>query len=296
MSKEVLRPLLGALYNKLREGRLTDKDIIMSGEGSVGHNPHVIDDYFAKGVPSEVDTVIFKHFNKSMGTILDVGAHWGYTAMSMRFSGTDCPIISFEALEDHAPCLMRIKELDRGGYDFRSTAVSDSERVVNMYGPVINGIAVAGVNSVEGSIFNDSHVEMILTVLGTVVPVSNFYEVKLLLHRLKCQSLDKILESDSFSVPVNKIAVLKIDVEGHEVSVLEGARQTIARDRPFLMTESGNRDSGVTDFLTRLGYGYAERERDHVVQLESNQYTEEVNGYWFHEGRLEEYRATGLVR
>jgi len=52
---------------------------------------------------------------------------------------------------------------------------------------------------------------------------------------------------------------LKIDVEGHECAVLEGARTLIARDRPTLIIEMEERHTGrpigeELDFVEGLGY------------------------------------------
>src|SRR2546421_8213448 len=51
---------------------------------------------------------------------------------------------------------------------------------------------------------------------------------------------------DSFDFP--RVTVLKIDVEGHEASVLRGAENTIQRERPVLCVEIERRllgDAGV---------------------------------------------------
>ncbi|TGY88352.1 FkbM family methyltransferase [Marinicauda algicola] len=52
---------------------------------------------------------------------------------------------------------------------------------------------------------------------------------------------------------------LKIDVEGHERAVIEGARGLIARDRPVMIVEmeerhTGREISGELDFVEALGY------------------------------------------
>lgn len=62
---------------------------------------------------------------------------------------------------------------------------------------------------------------------------------------------------DSFDL--SDIAFLKIDVEGHELSVLRGATETIMRSRPNLLVEvEESRVPGcfqaVSDFLTSLDY------------------------------------------
>lgn len=55
------------------------------------------------------------------------------------------------------------------------------------------------------------------------------------------------------------ISVIKIDVEGHEASVLEGAAVTIAREHPVLIVEIEDRhhpgkSQAIFEFLFRLGY------------------------------------------
>ena len=67
----------------------------------------------------------------------------------------------------------------------------------------------------------------------------------------------KIATLDSFGLP--EIAFIKIDVEGHELSVLRGAVETINRSRPNLLVEvEESRVPGcfqaVSDFLVSLDY------------------------------------------
>ena len=59
---------------------------------------------------------------------------------------------------------------------------------------------------------------------------------------------------DSLGLPV-PVAFIKIDVEGHEEEVLDGATETIARDRPTLLIEiEENHNAGALDRITaRLG-------------------------------------------
>ncbi len=58
---------------------------------------------------------------------------------------------------------------------------------------------------------------------------------------------------------LSAIGFMKIDVEGHERAVLEGARETIARDRPTLLVEIEEGHSGIPieemlGFVESLGY------------------------------------------
>lgn len=56
---------------------------------------------------------------------------------------------------------------------------------------------------------------------------------------------------DSLGIP-QRVALAKIDVEGHEVQVLEGMRETIERDRPTLIVEG--EDPRIESMLGAFGY------------------------------------------
>lgn len=62
---------------------------------------------------------------------------------------------------------------------------------------------------------------------------------------------------DSYDLP--PVGVVKIDVEGHELAVLQGAKALLERDRPHLVIEAEERHcpgtlANVATFLWRFGY------------------------------------------
>lgn len=51
-----------------------------------------------------------------------------------------------------------------------------------------------------------------------------------------------------------RIKLIKVDVEGHELAVCRGMIGILRRDHPVLIIEDHRTDTGVTEFLARLGY------------------------------------------
>jgi FkbM family methyltransferase len=82
---------------------------------------------------------------------------------------------------------------------------------------------------------------------------------------------------DAYWTAEKPIGVIKIDIEGHEDAVLEGGRNTILRDRPFILMEVNNffyRRKGASlneacKFLEAAGYTkWSENGVDRVVTLD----------------------------
>jgi FkbM family methyltransferase len=78
-------------------------------------------------------------------------------------------------------------------------------------------------------------------------------------HELRCETvrLDDALAGDG------RIALMKVDVEGHELAVFRGAARILTRDRPALLFEceqrhlSGGGPADCFAFLAELGYSGA---------------------------------------
>lgn len=77
---------------------------------------------------------------------------------------------------------------------------------------------------------------------------------------------------DSFEF--NDVAVLKIDVQGYEPKVLDGARETIAKHKPVIFIEVelphlqiyGFNENSIFDRLSSLGYSFEKLvNADHIV-------------------------------
>jgi FkbM family methyltransferase len=84
--------------------------------------------------------------------------------------------------------------------------------------------------------------------------VGNFGAMSLLPTAPAGSETVPVLALDSMDLPALKL--LKIDVEGMEYEVLSGARQTIARHRPFLYVENDREDksAALITLIDELGY------------------------------------------
>jgi FkbM family methyltransferase len=66
-----------------------------------------------------------------------------------------------------------------------------------------------------------------------------------------------VVPMDSIEIPNNeKLSLIKIDVEGMEIDVLQGGIQTIRAYKPVILTEEWERETtqGIMKLLTPLGY------------------------------------------
>lgn len=70
------------------------------------------------------------------------------------------------------------------------------------------------------------------------------------------------------NIPLGDVSVIKIDVEGHELNVLKGAKNTINRDRPAIILESMSpeHEIEITEFLNQFSYRL-ERRLDEINLL-----------------------------
>jgi FkbM family methyltransferase len=105
--------------------------------------------------------------------------------------------------------------------------------------------------------------------------------------RVLVRPLDDIVRE--FQTVANAgISLIKIDVEGMELSVLKGARDVLERHKPDICTEAwsdSNRDA-ISDFLNKYGYSCTR-----VIRVGTP-------SYWFvHDSKRESRRGSGwLVR
>jgi hypothetical protein len=84
----------------------------------------------------------------------------------------------------------------------------------------------------------------------------------------RCQQVPtRPLDAIISEMGISRVDAVKIDVEGAELLVLKGARETLTRDRPFLLVEldddllksMGTSSAEIINFLCSLGYATGSR-------------------------------------
>lgn len=155
-------------------------------------------------------------------TFLDVGSHIGSIVSAVRRSDSSVVVIGFEAIPDQ---IKRLKNYFPN-VEFLECALGDSNEVVNFY---VNERA-----SGYSSLTRPSSGEKIKKI------------------QVKLRRLDDLRDFEN-------VDAIKIDVEGAELGVIRGGKETILRNRPIIMFESGPGDSAIKGEMWRLfkswGYG-----------------------------------------
>jgi hypothetical protein len=91
----------------------------------------------------------------------------------------------------------------------------------------------------------------------------------------------------------DEITAIKLDVEGFEADVIEGAIETVRHHLPMLMIEGANRNPLVTGHLIPLGYRYADFQ-DERLALTTHR-SARTSGFYLHESKLDLYRQLGML-
>lgn len=160
--------------------------------------------------------------------VLDVGANVGnYTARMSELVGPTGRVLAFEPVPETFELLVaNLALFPYRNVTFVNAAISSAPALVGMAMPML-----------------DSGMEnrYMASIVDGGGPVSAF-----------------AMPIDALGIP-QRVAFVKVDVEGHELQALHGMQNLLRRDRPVLVVEG--RDAAVAAFMAELGYGYTEAPR-----------------------------------
>ncbi|MBL6689637.1 MAG: FkbM family methyltransferase [Pseudomonadales bacterium] len=159
---------------------------------------------------------------------MDVGSNLGLYSLAFAKSGLFDRVIAFEPNPGITKCLA---DSDLPNVEIRHIALSDSLREDVLKVPVQSGRSLSGWASLEDNI--DLETDEFET------------------HRVKTMTLD--------SLELRGCTLIKIDVEGHELSMLNGAREFFQENRPTCLIEIREHHyEQVARFFDDLDAGYRE--------------------------------------
>lgn len=137
------------------------------------------------------------------GVLLDVGANVGSYARHLRTLAPDARILAFEP---HPRTHARLQDHLKGmGVETLALALNDQGGSFELYD-------MAGDGSTQASLSRDA---------------VGMYSAGVVAHQVQCARLDDLLREKG----IERVALLKIDTEGHDLLVLRGAGQAIRERR-----------------------------------------------------------------
>jgi FkbM family methyltransferase len=171
--------------------------------------------------------------------IVDVGGNLGQSLVSFRALYPDAAIHSFEPNPLCASSLQRVRKLIGGEVTLHACGLGAAEGELPFFVPVLHdGTRLLQEGSFDATVFERGTTRERIGQPFTLAT-----------ERLRVATLD------SFGLSP---ALIKIDVQGLELEVLQGARDTLSRARPIVFVEREvENESSVATLLRELGYAAA---------------------------------------
>ena len=170
---------------------------------------------------ADVESVI-QHFFPKDGVFVDVGSNWGYFTIKVASQYQDSHCYAFEPLQGAHSDVRRIaKELGLSNVYTKNVGLSSRNGRIEIWQDGFEtGQAHFGQTGSEPERSYRDRLKRLLYKVGAVEPQK---------HVVDISTLD--------DQGLSKCDLIKIDVEGHELDVLEGARNTIRKCSPLIIFE-----------------------------------------------------------
>jgi len=232
--KQLSRRIILPLFSKVNPGDITIKHHFTNQPFRLHSFKHK--NYWVHGKNREKTTMeLFEQLIQYGDVILELGAHIGYITLYLAYlTGDSGKVIAFEPGPTNFRYLS--KNTTQQNIIAIQKAVSDSVGQLPFYVEDFSGQNNSLIEGFEGLELNSGHAHLdgnysYDTVMVDVITLDT--------------AIPELTETVNF---------IKIDVEGVELKVLHGARQTIESQQPIVMVESIDTDQEVLQYFTELGY------------------------------------------
>lgn len=182
--------------------------------------------HLAEDRGAEVEEAIVPVFLSQTADCVDVGANRGRYTILMSLAAR-----RVHAFDPNPKCIANLRELALPNASIYPCALSSDPGTSEYFVPVQDGTQMSIWGTLERSIFATHH------------------EVETI--KVEKTTLDSLSD--------RAISFVKIDVEGHEIEVLQGGKQLIAQQKPVFMVEAEERHrpgavAQINDFFSAYGY------------------------------------------
>jgi FkbM family methyltransferase len=260
------------------------KNMVLSGEESVPISELIFDTDPSWSVSNIKNNVIhdesylpFLEFIGGDSNIIDIGANYGYSFSSFRNLGHTGKYFAIEPLPQHSPALKVLKnQFANFQYWIGGVAAECGKNKICI--PSYKKKTNSSLSSID---LQSENVQWLLRNLLTNdnLPI-RFSDIGLTWIEIDTRTLDCLTNNEYSGVPIN---AMKIDVEGYESQVLEGARNTLEKHHPSLLIEGANRHPKVQQILSEMNYQTLRRNVNGEYSLASiSEPITEINGMFVH--------------
>jgi FkbM family methyltransferase len=260
-------------YNNKSDNVLNINQIVIDGKEQ--YLKHI----FERSNPHDKDYIIFERFKDPNTIILDIGANYGISIASFRAVGVKSKIISFEPIPLYMTFFEAIKKRDNS-FEYFSTGLYNKEsRNLKFVIPVLNGEGLTSLTSASKEPNTDLLAKHVIRFNETWRENREITSFNICEFFADTLPLDLLIDENQEHF-LHSIVGIKIDVEGLEFEVLQGAINTINKHKPLIMIEGANRDANIANLMKEMGYIFCtniDGELRHTEKVVSD-----VNGFFLH--------------
>ena len=189
--------------------------------------------------PDDPDFLFLKAMkHNSGGLIVDVGANGGHAAIAFGFLYPNYRILSVEPNPSLWPDLKLVKRLLGKRYTYKPIGLGKNNGEYTLYIPVCGNLPI----TTRASIHRDIAEQQVKTLTLELEKPGSVEEIQVNIQRFD----DLNLQPDA----------VKIDVEGHELAVLEGMSETIEKHSPIFLIEKNDNTPDCQRFLNKFQYEF----------------------------------------